>query len=148
MPARLHSRDTSVGGTPAWHKTFERWLMAGPGAKDRDGYIVSPLKWWVSRLPRQQPAFVYLLAACDFDWRMASRIHGVRVEDAAHWYTSRVLNHLHRLMYDEHGLPREPVFHERGDCAEQGCPQLTSGLYCRNHRKSEAQMNAEALDGA
>lgn len=79
IPVRLHSRDTAEDGDPEWHPAFRAWLMAHPAAVDREGYVRSPLKFWLwlmtneGRENRVMADFLYRLARLEGDWLAAAR---------------------------------------------------------------------------
>jgi hypothetical protein len=99
IPARIHSRQLDAGGAPAWHAAFVRWLTAHPCAEDKEGYLLSPLRYWLSRYSRRRSRYCFVLASCAFDWHFACRVQGVYDQDAAHDYTRETLLRLWRLMY-------------------------------------------------
>lgn len=35
LPLRVHSRETSAGGTPEWHHEFRRWILSADDFNDR-----------------------------------------------------------------------------------------------------------------
>jgi hypothetical protein len=135
IPARIHSRQLDAGGAPAWHAAFVRWLTAHPCAEDKEGYLLSPLRFWLwrmSRFSKLRARYCFILASCNFDWTMAARVQGVFDSDAAHDYTRETLHRLWRLMY--HVAP-----------GADGHPAIFLNEPRRELRgKSEAQLDAEA----
>jgi len=135
IPQRIHSRETAEDGDPEWHNAFRRWLTAHPSAEDRDGQLVSPLRFWLWRLGGSRAAYLRLLAYVDCDVTRAANLHGIASADVAHDYTRECLRRLYRLMYAESGVPNEPRRDVRRDCAEPGCPVRTTRLRCPQHEQ-------------
>ena len=117
IPTRLHSRQMSEGGTPEWHAAFRAWLLAHPAATAREGYIRSPLRYWLWVLHRnggrdkRRAEFLWRLAYADGDDMDA--VHGRLSmsewgQDMAEAYAIASLRILWRMMQSE------PVKFERG----------------------------------
>ena len=135
IPRRIHSRETAEDGDPEWHAQFRTWLTAHPAQEDRDGQLVSPLRFWLWRMGGSRAKYLYLLSYVDFDWIVAANLKGLADADAAHDYTRECLRRLHRLMYSESGVANEPHRAVKGDCAEPGCPVKTTHLRCPEHER-------------
>jgi len=148
IPQRIHSRDTAEDGDPEWHSAFRRWLTAHPAAEDRDGQLLSPLRYWLWRVEcleaksnGRRATFLANLAYLDFDWKRAAVYAGVLDHGAAHDYAVASLRRLWLLMYvvnkDARGVPvtvpTEPARPKLGECAEPGCRARTVRLRCTDH---------------
>ena len=133
VPARIHSKDIDDGGSPQWHGAFRAWLTAHPAAEDREGNLLSPLRYWMWRLRDPRYAFLLRLIATEFDWRWAGRLSLVAEEQAAHDYCRETLRRLHRLMYTDDGQPTVPYRPKLGECAKRGCDNKTTRLLCVDH---------------
>ena len=104
IPIRIVTRAIDEGGAPQWHGAFRAWLTAPPDQEDKEGNVISPLRYWLHQMGTtgragRRARFLFILASIDFDWNMAARIHGIYDSDAAHDYTRATLGRLWRLMY-------------------------------------------------
>jgi len=136
IPARTHNRETDAGGVPEWHAAFRAWLTAPPDAVDKEGYVRSPLRFWLWKMrgnggkDSRRAEFLFRLAVLGGDWQEA--VHARRSMskwkgDMAEAYALASLRIFWRLMQQE---PRKFV----------GDPK---GLAERRIGKSEAQHAAE-----
>jgi hypothetical protein len=133
IPQRINEQGLDMSGAPQWHGAFRAYLTMHPAAEDDAGGLRSPLRYWLWRLGGGRERYLHALAMVDFDWVTASNLRLVGDRDAAHDYTRESLKRLHRLMYDDHGLPREPRRLKFADCAALGCTERTPRLFCRAH---------------
>lgn len=137
IPVRIVTRQLDEGGAPQWHAAFNRWLTAHPAQEDKEGYILSPLRFWLFQMAtvgkaRRRSRYCFILASCDFDWRFAGRVQGVYDDDAAHDYTMETLHRLWGYMY--HVAP-----------SVTGRPIVIANEPRREVKgKSDAQLDAEA----
>jgi len=128
IPARLHSRDTAEDGDPEWHAAFRAYLMAHPGAVDREGHVRSPLRFWLwimtneGRENRVMADYLYRLARLDGDWLAAARTITPLTDDGEVMARSFALAALQRFWRRMQTEPRRHI---------------------REPQKSEAQHSAE-----
>lgn len=114
-PGRLHSREIADDGDFEWHASFRAYLMAHPGATDREGEVRSPFRFWLWVMQgeglenRVMAEFLYRLARCDGDYIDAVRVVQPLTEDGEVIARSFALVALQRFWRRMQTTPRRAV---------------------------------------
>lgn len=96
-PSRIHSRDVSEGGTPEWHRDFERWMTGSVNQfNDR--------KWAENPEPRVKTtrAFRKLRQRSPREYEVVYRtaILGIPFPETVAWLNDRAIRGGHADRYD------------------------------------------------
>lgn len=98
VPTRIHSREVSEGGTPEWHRDFEKWVT-GKGDEFNDQ------RWAANPEPRVKTtrAFRKLRRRSPREYEVVYRtaILGIPFSETVAWLNERAIRGGHADRYDE-----------------------------------------------